>query len=141
MEVALDLLDRRRRSENMRRIRSTHTSPELAVRKIARGLGLRYRLHAKQLPGRPDLVFPAQKKAVLIHGCFWHQHRNCADGKVPKSNRAYWVPKLARNKARDIQHKRALTILGWRYLVLWECEIEGDERKLIKRIQRFLSAD
>lgn len=124
----------------MRRIRSRDTSPELMVRRLVSELGFRYRLHNKNLPGKPDLVFLNRRKAILIHGCFWHQHTQCADGRVPNSNQSYWIPKLARNKSRDIQCKRRMTLLGWRYLVIWECDIVGKERRLAKKIKRFLDS-
>lgn len=134
----MDGLSRLRRSENMRRIRSKNTSPELAVRRIVSALGYRYRLHGKHLPGKPDLVFARSRKVILVHGCFWHQHRDCIDGRLPKSKLDYWLPKLHRNKARDIKHKKALSRLGWKYLVLWECEVKAASPKLVKRIERFL---
>ena len=122
----------------MRHIRSTDTTPELTVRRIVTRLGRRYRLHGKKLPGKPDLVFARDRKVIFVHGCFWHQHKNCIDGRLPKSNAAYWLPKLTRNRARDVENKRALSRLGWRYLVLWECEIEQDEEKIGRRIEEFL---
>jgi DNA mismatch endonuclease, patch repair protein len=126
------------RSENMRRIRSKDTSPELRVRRLVHRLGYRFRLHRADLPGKPDLVFPARRKVIFIHGCFWHQHKNCSDGRLPKSNAAYWLPKLTRNKSRDAKHKKALSRLGWSYLVLWECQLSSDEA-LAKSIRSFLS--
>lgn len=89
------------RSENMRRIRSKDTAPEMAVRSLAHRLGYRYRLHRKDIPGKPDLVFPGRRKVIFIHGCFWHQHPGCREGRPPKSNTAYWLPKLERNMERD----------------------------------------
>lgn len=130
-----------RRSENMRRIKSGDMKPELAVRKLVHSFGFRYRLHRKDLPGSPDLVFPGRKAIVLVHGCFWHQHpnRNCLDARAPKSNLDYWIPKLARNQERDAENIAALKSLKWRVLVVWECEVKTMEalaRKLIKFLSR-----
>lgn len=115
------------RSENMRRIRSKDTKPEMVVRRLAHGLGYRYRLHAKDIPGKPDLVFPGRKKAIFVHGCFWHQHPGCVDGRLPRSNRAYWGPKLEKNKSRDELAIRELHDAGWEVLIIWECETENIE--------------
>lgn len=133
-----DKLSARRRSANMRRIRSENTTPELAVRRLVGELGHRYRVNVRSLPGKPDLVFPTKHQVIFVHGCFWHQHRRCADGRLPRSKRSYWRPKLQNNKARDTRNKRNLTRMGWQYLVLWECQIERGGRTLSNRIRRFL---
>jgi DNA mismatch endonuclease (patch repair protein) len=124
------------RSANMRAIRSTGMKPELAVRSLVHRLGYRYRLHRKDLPGKPDLVFGPRHKVIFVHGCFWHCH-NCKLAHAPKSNRNYWEPKLERNRLRDERHLKTLTMLGWKSLVVWECEI-CDERLLAKRVVAFL---
>ena len=121
----------------MRRIRSKNTIPEMIVRRIVYTLGYRYRLHVKDLPGKPDLVFRSRKKAIFVHGCFWHQHRACREGRVPGSRRSYWAVKLARNVERDREHLAALRRGGWKTLVLWECEL-GDKQGLVERIDGFL---
>lgn len=126
------------RSANMRAIRSKGMKPELTVRRIAHGLGYRYRLHGPDLPGKPDLVFAARRKAVFIHGCFWHGH-GCKLSHVPKSNQGYWLPKLQRNKVRDAQHVRALTESGWKVLVIWECEI-AERAAMTLSLRTFLGA-
>ncbi|MSO77401.1 MAG: DNA mismatch endonuclease Vsr [Alphaproteobacteria bacterium] len=111
------------RSENMARIRSKDTAPELMVRRALHAAGLRYCLHRRGLPGRPDLVFPSRRLCVFVHGCFWQGCSRCIDGKrTVKSNNAYWVAKLAGNKARDARHAAALDAAGWRVLILWECQ-------------------
>lgn len=135
----MDKLTPARRSENMRRIRSKDMEPELLVRKLVYRLGYRYRLHGKDLPGKPDLVFPSRHKVIFVHGCFWHQHskRNCRITRVPKSNLGYWLPKLERNKKRDAQNRRKLRRLGWDYLVVWECQM-GQGNALKKIIKGFL---
>jgi DNA mismatch endonuclease, patch repair protein len=125
----VDKLTPERRSENMRRIKSRGTKPELAVRRLVHCLGYRYRLHRKDLPGKPDLVFGPRRKVVFVHGCFWHCHGDpaCLDGRAPRSNEDYWLPKLARNKVRDGASLAALEAAGWRVLVIWECEVRNVE--------------
>jgi DNA mismatch endonuclease (patch repair protein) len=137
----MDKLTRQRRSENMRRIKGKDTKPELIVRRIAHSLGYRYRVHRKDLPGKPDLVFPSRRKVVFVHGCFWHQHEklNCLDSRRPKSNVAYWQPKLDRNVSRDRVHTKELEGDGWKVLVVWDCET-GDTAGLARRLRRFLGS-
>src|SRR4051794_2371812 len=110
------------RSENMRRIRSTNTKPEMTVRRLIHRMGYRFRLHRHDFPGRPDLIFPQRKKVVFVHGCFWHVHKNCRLVHAPKTNRGYWGPKLLRTQLRDIRTYAALKKMGWRSFVVWECE-------------------
>jgi len=107
----------------MSAIRSTDTSPEQAVRSFLHRRGLRFRKHVRGLPGSPDLVFKRYRTAVFVHGCFWHQHSGCRDGRIPASNRNYWKPKLLRTKERDLDHRRALEREGWKVIVIWECEV------------------
>ncbi|HKG79558.1 MAG TPA: DNA mismatch endonuclease Vsr [Pyrinomonadaceae bacterium] len=135
----MDKLTPERRSENMRRIRSKDMKPEIAVRQLVHRLGYRYRLHDKTLPGKPDLVFRSRHKVILVHGCFWHQHRirGCKITREPKSNTDYWAVKLQRNVARDLEHKKALARKGWKVLTVWECEI-ANEPAILKRLTRFL---
>src|SRR5207247_11045036 len=111
------------RSANMRAIRSTGMKPELAVRSLVHRLGYRFRLHRKDLPGKPDLVFASRRKVIFVHGCFWHWH-NCKLAHIPKSNMDYWAPKLQRNQARDRKNSEALRVAGWEALVIWECELK-----------------
>lgn len=134
----MDKLSPERRSANMARIRSRDTSPELVLRKLIHGLGYRFRLHRKDLPGKPDLVFPSRRKVIFMHGCFWHQHPECREGRVPGSRPEYWVPKLRRNQERDAASQSELALRGWRHLVIWECEIGHDLAPLLKKIARFL---
>jgi len=133
----MDKLTPQRRSENMRRIKSKNSTPELALRTLIFKMGFRYRLHASQLPGKPDLVFPGRKKAIFLHGCFWHQHGPCPDSRLPKSRQDYWLPKLKRNQERDKDAQRKLRELGWNSLVIWECEMK-DPTKIKKTVQKFL---
>jgi DNA mismatch endonuclease, patch repair protein len=121
----------------MARVRKTDTRPELRVRRAAHGLGYRYRLHRKDLPGTPDLVFPKLRKVIFVHGCFWHQHRACKSATIPRVRQAYWLPKLARNQQRDYATLEALRFKGWHALVIWECETR-DARALEAKLAKFL---
>lgn len=112
----------------MSRIRGKDTRPELAVRSALWAAGLRYRLHDKRLPGHPDVVFPGRRAVVFVHGCFWHCHEGCGNFRIPKTRADWWAAKLARNKARDAEVRAALVAAGWRVIVIWECEVTGDER-------------
>ena len=117
-----DRLSPEERSAHMRRIRKVDTKPELIVRRIAHRLGYRFRLHRRDLPGTPDLVFPRLRKVIFVHGCFWHQHDCHLGAKQPSTNAAYWLPKLARNVERDRLARKRLEDDGWRVLVIWECQ-------------------
>ncbi len=123
----------------MSAIRSKGMKPEMIIRSLAHRLGYRFRLHRKDLPGKPDLVFPSRRKVIFVHGCFWHQHRaeGCLDGRMPKSRPEYWQPKLLGNMMRDQKHRLALNKAGWESLIIWECET-GDQKKLTKCLKRFL---
>ena len=123
----------------MSRIRSKDTKPEMFVRRLVHSLGYRYRLHDKNLPGTPDLVFKKRKKVILVHGCFWHQHNNCKQGRTPKSRQGYWKTKLAKNVERDLKNKTELIKLGWSVMTIWECQISDTKAtRLTKRIVSFL---
>src|SRR5882757_9025339 len=134
----MDRLTPERRSENMRRIRSKGMKPEREVRSLVHGLGYRYRLHQKTLPGKPDLVFRSRRKIILVHGCFWHQHSDpsCKITRTPKSNTGYWGDKLKGNVVRDAQHVELLRAEGWEILTIWECQISN--ASLPQIIKRFL---
>lgn len=125
------------RSRIMRAVKSRDTAPEMLVRRIVHGLGYRYRLHRKDLPGKPDLVFPARCKVIFVHGCFWHGHDCKRGARTPKTNRDYWQAKIARNRERDVEHWEKLKETGWNVLVIWECEIR-DREKLTKQLRNFL---
>ena len=135
----VDRISTRRRSANMRAIRSTGTKPEMIVRRLVYGMGYRYLLHRRDLPGCPDMVFWGRRKAIFVHGCFWHQHddENCKIARTPKSNQEYWFPKLRRNTERDRKNQKLLLEAGWATLVIWECQTE-EARSLKERIIRFL---
>jgi DNA mismatch endonuclease (patch repair protein) len=119
-----DRLSKERRSWNMSRIRGKNTKPEIVVRSLMHRLGYRFRLHGRKLPGRPDVVLPKHKTVVFVHGCFWHRHRNCKNCTTPTKRRAWWLEKLEGNAARDKLHQRALWRLGWKVVIVWECETE-----------------
>ena len=132
-----DKLSRAERSEHMKRIRGRDTGPELAVRRLLTSLGVRYRLQYTKLPGRPDIAMPGRRKVVLVHGCFWHRHEGCDLARLPKSRRAFWVPKLERNRERDQENQGALEELGWESLAIWECELR-DEAEVRSRLSEFV---
>jgi len=128
-----DIVDSQKRSEMMSRIRSRDTKPELVVRRIAHRLGYRFRLHRKDLPGCPDIVFPRYRAVILVHGCFWHRHSGCQYAYTPKTHAEFWQQKFEGNVERDRRNELALQKLGWRVLVIWECETD-DLRLLESRI-------
>jgi DNA mismatch endonuclease, patch repair protein len=133
----MDKLTAGQRSANMARIRSEDTAPELLLRRMLHRLGYRFRLHRRDLPGKPDLVFAGRRKVIFVHGCFWHQHPGCREGRVPGSHQDYWAPKLKRNQQRDAAAQAALKEQGWQYLVLWECDLK-DAAAAVVRAKRFL---
>lgn len=132
----MDHLDTEQRSRLMSRIRGSNTKPEMLVRRLVHGLGYRYRLHGPGLPGRPDMAFRSRRKAIFVHGCFWHQH-NCTRGTHPKDNEEFWARKLTRNRSRDAEVIRSLKALGWKVMVVWECQTR-DAAKLSRRLVLFL---
>lgn len=119
-----DTLDPAARSERMSRIKGRDTGPELLVRKLTHRMGFRYRLHRRDLPGCPDLVFPARRKVIFVHGCFWHRHpdETCKLARLPKSRLDFWLPKLEANHARDLENQAKLLNMGWQMMIVWECE-------------------
>jgi DNA mismatch endonuclease, patch repair protein len=125
--LTMDIYDERKRSEIMRAVKSKDSRAELTVRRMLHRAGFRYRLHASNLPGKPDIVFPIRKKVVFIHGCFWHQHKSCRAATRPASNTEYWQPKLKRNVERDIENQKALQELGWETLTILECQLRHPE--------------
>jgi len=133
-----DVFDPEKRSAVMRRVKGRDTGPEMTVRRLLTALGARYRLHRKDLPGKPDIVLPGRRLAIFVHGCFWHGH-DCARGaRVPKANRDYWLGKVARNRERDIASRAALEAAGWRVEVIWECDLK-DEAALTARLSGLLA--
>lgn len=134
----VDRLSIERRSALMRRVRSRDTSPEITVRRIAHRLGFRFRLHRRDLPGTPDIVFPSLRAVIFVHGCFWHRHHNCKKASTPKSRIDFLTLKFEHNVARDLRNKSALRRLGWRVHTVWECELKKPAR-LERSIERFLT--
>lgn len=124
----VDFLSPSERSERMSRIRSSNTSPEVAVRRALHRLGFRFRLNRKDLPGSPDIVLPRFKTVVFVHGCFWHRHVGCKVATTPKSNTDFWVEKFDRNVARDTRSRQLLEAQGWKVIVVWECELGSSRR-------------
>ncbi|MBL8548578.1 MAG: DNA mismatch endonuclease Vsr [Hyphomonadaceae bacterium] len=137
MRTGHDPFDAAKRSAIMRAVKAKDTAPERVVRKLVFALGYRYRLHRSDLPGKPDLVFPGRRKAIFVHGCFWHGHGCKRGDRPPSANAAYWQAKIARNRARDAANAAALTADGWSALTLWECELK-DAAMLERRVGAFL---
>ncbi len=139
MTPRTDVFDIETRSAVMRAVKSRDTAPERAVRTAACALGYarRYRIGGAALPGKPDLVFAAMRKAIFVHGCFWHGHACKRGARAPKDNAAYWRAKIARNRARDVRVQKALKAQGWKTLIVWECETR-EVAKLSARLARFL---
>ncbi|MCC9007523.1 very short patch repair endonuclease [Pseudomonas putida] len=129
------------RSDIMRAVKRAHTGPEIVVRRALHALGLRFRLHRRDLPGSPDIVLPRFRTVVFVHGCFWHRHLGCRYASVPKSRQEYWLPKFKANVERDAKKEAQLCELGWRVLVIWECETRKPT-ELEERLRReFLVAE
>ena len=120
-----DVFSPEKRSAVMRAVKSANTKPEIELRKALFALGYRYRLNVKDLPGKPDIVFPKHRTVVFVHGCFWHGHQCKRGRRVPKTNTAYWVEKIAKNKLRDRKNRKTLKQLGWRVITLWECSLKS----------------
>ena len=135
--MLMDVYDKAKRSEVMRKVKSRDTGPEMVVRRLLFHAGYRYRLHVKDLPGKPDIVFRGRKKIIFIHGCFWHQHPGCSFASRPSSNEDFWNAKLDRNVVRDSGNIQALTYDGWKVIVIWECELKRHDL-LMQRLKDFL---
>jgi DNA mismatch endonuclease (patch repair protein) len=133
----MDRVDRKRRSWNMSRIKGRDTAPELAVRSILHAHGLRFRLHGRGLPGRPDIVLPKYRVAVFVHGCFWHRHPRCKYAYSPKTRKGFWQGKFQANVRRDAAAVRALKKLGWRPIIVWECEVAHSDR-ILRKVTRLI---
>jgi len=133
-----DHVSQKQRSRNMAAVRSSDTMPEKTVRSILHGLGLRFRLHQKDLPGKPDIVLKRHSTVVFVHGCFWHGH-NCPRGKAPTTRPEFWIPKLRRNYERDVDNAKRLRVQGWHVLTVWECELRNLDR-LKKRLAEVFGA-
>jgi len=137
-----DTLTPSARSERMGRVRGRDTKPEMVVRRPIHGMGYRYRLQARDLPGRPDIVLRKHKKAIFVHGCFWHRHPDpsCKLARLPKTRLDFWLPKLEGNRKRDIANVERLEAMGWQVLLVWECELR-DREQLRNELRRFIEGD
>jgi|TARA_R100000049_G_C1954802_1_gene107080 DNA mismatch endonuclease (patch repair protein) len=136
----MDHLDPEHRSENMRRVRGKDTRPELTVRRALHALGRRFRLHRRDLPGKPDIVLAKDRLAIFVHGCFWHRHDDCPRASTPSTRKEFWVAKFERTVVRDAEQAAALRAAGWRPEVIWECETRDSER-LNERLRRILQLE
>jgi DNA mismatch endonuclease (patch repair protein) len=135
-----DIYSKNKRSEIMSKISGKNTKPEILIRKIAHSLGYRFRLHKKDLPGKPDIVFSKYNKVIFVNGCFWHGHNNCLRSKLPTSNKKFWKDKIGGNKRKDKSDHIKLKKMGWDYLVIWQCQIKkSDCTKLEQKIESFLN--
>ena len=138
--MMMDNLTPTQRSQCMSKIKGKDTKPEKFVRSLLHKMGYRFRLHRRDLPGNPDIVIPKYKKVIFVHGCFWHGHEECNRAKRPGSNKAFWHEKLSKNIERDRQNYKKIKILGWDYLIIWQCEIKkGDLDKLAQKLTCFLN--
>jgi DNA mismatch endonuclease (patch repair protein) len=141
-EFVSDTLSPFARSKRMSQIRGRDTKPEIIVRRLLHRMGYRYRLHAKDLPGHPDIVFRKRRRAIFVHGCFWHRHTDpeCRLARLPKSRLDFWLPKLEGNRARDVANVERLESMGWQVLLVWECELR-DREQLGNKLRRFIEGD
>ena len=126
------------RSRNMSAIKSKNTKPEIKVRKILHSMGYRFRLHSKDLPGSPDIVLPKYKTVIFVHGCFWHRHENCKYASTPKTRKEFWENKFNANKIRDQKKLKEIKNLGWKFIIIWECEARNIQ-SIEEKIKRFLN--
>lgn len=134
----MDIWSKDKRSEVMSHIRAKNTKPEIAVRSLLHRMGYRFRIHRKDLPGRPDIVLPKYKSVIFVHGCFWHLHEACRDGTIPKTRSDKWKEKLVKNLERDRSNIYNLHNMGWKVLILWECEVEKQLEIVENKINDFL---
>jgi len=132
----MDIWDKKKRSEVMSKIGSKDTKPELIFRKALFIEGYRYRTHVKELPGKPDIVLPKYKTVIFVHGCFWHYHENCPEGRIPDTNSKFWKNKLIKNIERDKKHQKELEDMGWNVIVVWECEVEKKLNETIEKTKK-----
>lgn len=133
----MDKLSFKERSRNMSRVKSRDTKPEKLVRRLVYSMGYRYRLHLKNLPGSPDLAFLGKRKAIFVHGCFWHQHSGCPNCRIPKTRQDFWISKLKSNKENDKKVLQKLSELGWEVMIIWECELANKDT-VISKLTTFL---
>ena len=132
-----DVFSKEKRSWIMSRVRGRDTKPEIVVRSFVHRMGFRFRIHRRDLPGNPDIVLPRHGKVIFVHGCFWHGHKRCQRSKRPTTNKGFWNKKLDENIERDKRFQRKLRLMGWKVLVLWQCEVRKPE-KMLRKLERFL---
>jgi len=130
----MDIWSKQKRSEVMSKIRGKNTKPELILRSQLFRQGFRFRIHQKDLPGKPDIVLPKYRTVIFVHGCFWHYHKDCREGRIPSTNSTFWKEKLQRNIARDKANIIALRKAKWTVFVIWECEIEKQLEQTMKKL-------
>jgi DNA mismatch endonuclease (patch repair protein) len=130
----MDIWSKEKRSSVMSKIRSKNTKPEKLLRSLLHKKGVRFRIHRKDLPGKPDIVFPKQKHAIFVHGCFWHFHKDCREGRIPSSNSSFWKEKLEKNVTKDVKAIYELNQMGWKVLTVWECEIEKQPEAVLNSL-------
>ena len=130
----MDIWSEKKRSEVMSKIRGKNTKPEMILRSVLFRKGFRFRVHKKDLPGKPDIVLPKYHSVIFVHGCFWHCHKKCNEGRIPSSNSKFWKEKLEHNVKKDANNIKALKKESWKVFVIWECEIEKQFEKTIKRL-------
>jgi len=134
----MDIWSKQKRSEVMSKIKGKNTKPEKLLRSALFKLGYRFRIHQKNLPGKPDIVLTKYKTAIFVHGCFWHYHKDCKEGRIPSTNTKFWQNKLSKNIERDLKNIQNIETLGWKVAVVWECEIEKEiENALTKLVALF----
>lgn len=133
----LDTMTVRERSERMSLVKGHDTKPEWLIRQILKKLGYHYRLQYSKLPGKPDFAFPGRRKAIWVHGCFWHRHENCSLARLPKGRQDFWIPKLEGNRKRDLECQDKIVEMGWQFLIIWECEL-SDKTLIGLKLKKFL---
>lgn len=133
-----DILTKEKRSWNMSRIKGKDTKPEITLRSLLHKSGLRFRLHDKKLPGRPDIVLPRYRTVIFVNGCYWHRHAGCKYAYMPKTRVEFWKDKFERTIQRDLEKNKALTADGWQVFTAWECELKDDPRSVVVRILKLL---
>lgn len=134
-----DVLTHEQRQKCMSAVKSGNTKPEVLLRSILHKSGLRFRLHDKKLPGKPDLVFPRYQSVIFVHGCYWHLHR-CYKSTIPKTNREFWKNKLTTNKERDARNIKTLNEMGWRVMIVWECALKGKSSFPIDKVSSVIKS-
>ncbi len=130
----VDTISRERRSWNMSRIKGRNTGPELRLRSLLHRAGFRFRIHAKHLPGKPDIILPKYRTVIFVHGCFWHRHEGCRNATVPSTRPEFWNEKFALNVARDARARALLEAAGWSVITVWECELKADPDGIVERL-------